>query len=141
MNSTKICGMCLKELPNEDFSWKNKTKGILQWCCRNCQSVYVKKHYKDNTEYYAQKAAKANRKRREDFREYISEYKRQRGCLVCKEKSPCCLDFHHLDSSLKDTEISRMIWKSQSELDAEISKCCILCSNCHRKLHAGLISI
>jgi len=57
-------------------------------------------------------------------------------CSKCDESDPICLDFHHLDPSEKEGQISRMANSSSREkLLAEIDKCIILCSNCHRKEH------
>ncbi len=63
-------------------------------------------------------------------------------CVVCGESEACCLDFHHKDPNTKDAEVSRMarthgVYKLQQEL----LKCVVLCSNCHRKVHAGLIQL
>ena len=46
------------------------------------------------------------------------------------------LDFHHLDDADKDFDISsRQSWAA---IEAELKKCVLLCSNCHRETHAGL---
>ena len=45
------------------------------------------------------------------------------------------LEFHHVDKKTKSGEISGMIDNikcSLDELKAEINKCIILCSNCHK---------
>lgn len=71
--------------------------------------------------------------------EYVRRVKRLFGCQVCREREPVCLDFHHLGQ--KDNSISRLLGSSKSRLKAEMRKCVVLCSNCHRKLHAGLLSL
>lgn len=52
------------------------------------------------------------------------------------------LEFHHLDPSEKDLEMSKF---SRHPLDdegkAELDKCILLCANCHRMIHAGLIQL
>ena len=59
------------------------------------------------------------------------------GCLICKEAEPVALDFHHLDPTKKDgTPFQQHSVKKALE---EAAKCVILCANCHRKVHAGLI--
>lgn len=60
------------------------------------------------------------------------------GCSACNESDPCCLDFHHLDPNSKDKKISQLIkYGSKKRILKEASKCIVLCSNCHRKTHAG----
>ncbi len=41
---------------------------------------------------------------------------------------PCAMDFHHIDPTQKETRRKTM---------AEIAKCVLLCSNCHRIRHWG----
>lgn len=49
----------------------------------------------------------------------------------------CIFDFHHLDTSLKDTEVSIMLNSPlfSDKIKEELDKCIILCSNCHRIEH------
>lgn len=67
----------------------------------------------------------------------VSEWKCQRpGCGYdrCRD----ALDFHHKDGSEKEFVIAARPSISLEKLAAEISKCVLLCSNCHREFHAGL---
>jgi hypothetical protein len=72
-----------------------------------------------------------------------SQIKRESGCVVCNESEPCCLDFHHLDPNNKKENVSQMIRRKPNVIKfmEEIKKCIVMCSNCHRKLHAGLITL
>jgi len=47
-------------------------------------------------------------------------------------------EFHHIDPKIKEFEISRMGLSAHSyeKQREEISKCLLLCSNCHRILHS-----
>jgi hypothetical protein len=51
------------------------------------------------------------------------------------DMEPACLDFHHQDRVSKDEAVSRMLTWSMDKIMHEISKCIVLCSNCHRKEH------
>lgn len=64
-------------------------------------------------------------------------------CVICSEPEPACIDFHHLDPALKVGSVSSMANQGYSEqaILTEISKCVCLCSNCHRKLHAGKVAL
>jgi hypothetical protein len=58
------------------------------------------------------------------------------ACIKCSEDHPACLEFHHRNPSEKDFLISQAVAKcSLKRIQAEIAKCDVLCSNCHRKLH------
>lgn len=61
-------------------------------------------------------------------------------CIVCGfNKSKSALDFHHLDPSKKDPDIVLTKNMGWDKLITEVNKCVILCSNCHRMVHAGEI--
>ena len=63
-------------------------------------------------------------------------------------KCQCCgynkcidaLEFHHLDKKEKDFTISGKSW-SFEKIKKETDKCILVCSNCHKEIHAGLIEI
>ena len=60
------------------------------------------------------------------------------GCLHCGYNDYYgSLDFHHLDPSQKEDWKSFRNW-GWKRLEAELTKCILLCSNCHRKEHARL---
>ena len=68
--------------------------------------------------------------------DYITSYKSARGCCICGELRPACLDLHHRDSSTKLFELSLARDMSFEKIDDELRKCDVLCANCHRILHA-----
>lgn len=50
------------------------------------------------------------------------------------------LEFHHLNPNKKDFGISGGT-KSFETLRPEVDKCILVCSNCHREIHANVIKI
>jgi hypothetical protein len=143
MYHTKVCGTCQEEKSVSEFGFKDKQKGKLQYRCKQCQSECSKKHYLSNKDDYRKRARKNNVLYRERNRQFISEYKSEKGCHFCQESTPICLDFHHLDPNEKEINISVMSRGANSieTIMKEIDKCLVICSNCHRKLHAGLIEV
>lgn len=101
------------------------------------QSASSRKHYLNNRA--ARIADKKARKVRN--REFIQEYKRTHPCIRCGESDAVCLDFHHRDPVKKFIEVSLMGNRGygQEKILTEITKCDILCANCHRKFHRGLL--
>lgn len=73
--------------------------------------------------------------------ERFHDWKRQQGCIICGESEPYCLDMHHLNPNEKETTVSSLTSSGWTKLMKEASKCVVVCANCHRKIHAGLISI
>lgn len=131
----KTCTKCQTEKPEESYPYKNKVTGRRSTVCQECQKEYKKTHYHNNKlDHY-----RRNKEKKQRLRDMILEKKNQ-GCLLCDEICVPCLDFHHLDGSQKEFLISKMVnMGSSSKLQAELEKCVVLCANCHRKVHAGII--
>lgn len=83
--------------------------------------------------YGAMKARMAAKKQE------IAEWKRERGCSVCGETEPWVLDMHHLDPSEKESHPAQSA--TLKTFLKEADKCVLLCSNCHRKVHAGVLRL
>lgn len=57
-------------------------------------------------------------------------------CCKCGDNRPYVLAFHHLDPSEKDDTPSNFLKNSQfEEFFKEITKCILLCCNCHTEFH------
>lgn len=75
------------------------------------------------------------------FKDSVGSY-----CSVCGyNRCKRALELHHVDASLKRFEISDAIYQkvkvTQEEIELELKKCILICSNCHRELHDGLITL
>lgn len=136
---TKICSKCKIEKPRDEFLWKNKSKNLKHSVCSECYKEVRKKSYDANSEYYKNKS----KNRRKNHSIKYEEYKKTLSCIVCSESESVCLDFHHLDSSGKEYSVGTKKYSTQSfeTTKKEIEKCVVLCSNCHRKLHYGIIKL
>ncbi len=62
--------------------------------------------------------------------------RKKSGCTKCGEMDLCCLEFHHIIQ--KEWSIADMRKSSLNDLQSELSKCVVLCLNCHRKEHHRL---
>ena len=143
MNHTKKCPVCQVEKDISCFAFKNKSLGKLHSRCRKCQAIYHKEHYELNKQKYLDKSKRNNEKYKEINKAYIQKYKSNHGCVFCKESDPCCLDFHHINPENKKKDIASMqhFAHSLDTIKTEIKKCIVVCANCHRKLHAGVIEV
>lgn len=138
----KTCCSCKEEKPLTQFNKNKSKKDGYNNMCKDCSRSSSKKYYANNKERYKEVSNKRRNEHRSLLREIANEAKSQ-GCVLCDESSLCCLDFHHKDPSEKEGTISVMIastTKKEKVID-EISKCVVLCSNCHRKVHAGELQI
>lgn len=155
----KTCQKCHTEKDDSAFSKHPHTADGLEVTCRSCKSANTSRLARERgesypggysamlrdkwAEYYSKpenkKKVVSRVKSRADSRKAaLDSAKSSRGCLRCGESDASCLDFHHVAD--KSFSISRRN-SSDASLSAEISKCVVLCSNCHRKLHAELWSL
>ena len=64
---------------------------------------------------------------------YVNSLKTNQPCKDCSGKFPTvCMDYDHRPGSKKFLNVSRMLTHSKARIDAEIAKCDLVCSNCHR---------
>ena len=125
----KTCSKCKIAKDDSCFNKSSKNKDRLQVRCKDCNKQNLKNHYHNNLISYREK----NDRRKKNIRNYINSKKTK--CAKCDETHIACLEFHHRENKeINIAEIQKMMW-STNRIDAELSKCEVLCSNCHRKLH------
>lgn len=87
------------------------------------------------------KLLKRNSDRIKETRRKVREYKEERGCSECGyNKYGGAIDAHHPNG--KDSQedcIARLCKRNFAweTILAELEKCILLCSNCHREHHRG----
>lgn len=74
--------------------------------------------------------------RRKELRAWLIEYKKKQRCAKCGDTRWYVLDFHHKGKD-KEAEIADLVARAvkKETIIAEINKCEVLCSNCHREEH------
>lgn len=114
---------------------KELTGNQKKFCSRKCKYEY----YKKENEGISYNSAYSKRK---DAHGVYLKYKliKYKGgkCECCGyDKNIAALQFHHLDPTTKKFTLdSRTIErKSDEEILQELSKCKLLCANCHAELH------
>jgi hypothetical protein len=146
----KKCTKCGEQKNLNEFPVNGKSKKtslpIMRTQCKACvaeRSRLWRVEHPGYAKAYMQEYIKTNYKqmvgRMKEKKQEIAEWKRSRGCTVCGETEPWVLDMHHLDPSSKETNSA-----TSATLKAflkEADKCILLCSNCHRKVHAGILTI
>ena len=122
----------------------NKTKAWRkQGCCLECGEIDLDRFYKRpnrNTNYTRCKNCH-NKEQIERYRNYKKQAVEYKGgkCERCGyDKCLAALDFHHLDSSKKDSNWKKMrAWKFE-KIKKELDKCQLVCRNCHSEIHYGV---
>ena len=92
------------------------------------------RRYYDSDEAIRKAKADTVKAKRWAIRGLVAQYKVGKACS-CGESHPACLDFHHRNRETKLFAISSKESVSAARVMAEIAKCDLICSNCHRKLH------
>lgn len=77
-------------------------------------------------------------KKQRERKEWYIAYKGGKCELCGYDKCPAALEFHHRDPAKKDFEIARLKTYSFDLIKPELDKCVLVCSNCHREVHAGM---
>lgn len=72
--------------------------------------------------------------------EYVQDIKSRQCCADCGQQHPATLQFHHLNSDIKEFNISDAVrmGTSPEKIKAEIDKCIVLCANCHIIRHYNM---
>ena len=114
------------------MSYKDREKRL-----ENCKRWREKNKEKTRIEYQQDKNGIKTRKELRNKKNilFYFEKKLQLKCSRCEENHISCLEFHHLDRSLKEYTVSNIIKSSLKKALEEMKKCIVLCSNCHRKEH------
>jgi hypothetical protein len=118
----KTCYQCKNELPFTDEYFYTRTKWSKNNCyCKSCSRV------RKNTTILKTKT-------------WAVEYKGGK-CIICGyDKYVGALEFHHLNPNEKDFGIATGK-QDKEKLKKELDKCVLVCSNCHREIHHGIIKI
>jgi hypothetical protein len=135
--ATRKCRIC-----GEEFVCNS----MRQYICKS-RECYLKNRRQTEKRYYHTVDKYKSRvklqakswgiKQRWILKQWLETYKKANRCKKCSMSDYRCLEFHHLNPKEKDYNIGKMITNktSLSNLQKEVSKCIIICANCHRIEH------
>ena len=119
---TRICKCCSKEktLSLQYFASAGVIKGV-QYYRHLCTPCY----------------GKAKQKELKNLKKKFESYKKELACTHCGNADFRVLEFHHVDASTKENNISDLLSRKNSwqNIMTELKKCICLCANCHRIVH------
>jgi len=118
--------------------------------CRYCNNLVPDSERKSGITYCGDICRKNNREiqnkklREKNYNEF-GKYKISIGCQnpeCLYKKCSGSLDFHHVNPQTKSMRISCGLWKANTEVfQKELSKCILLCKNCHYEVHNNILII
>lgn len=113
---------------------------IIKECKKHGKTEFV---LRNDGRYRCRKCSvESVQKRREKVKQMAVEYKGGK-CEICGyNRCISALEFHHLDPDKKDFGIgAKGYTRSFDDVKKEVDKCILVCSNCHREIHAEIINI
>jgi|FAXJ01.1.fsa_nt_gi hypothetical protein len=140
---SKICACCKKTKEVKDFWKRARAKDGYASSCMECIRDQNHRSYKNHWAKNRTRIDSNHYKFLEEMRGKCNQLKHIAGCHFCRESEPICLDFHHRDPKEKEYLISSMIvtHKTWEQIQSEIGKCIVVCANCHRKIHSGILTL
>jgi len=129
----KVCSSCREVKDISCFYSRSKiprSGGTFKYnpMCKECQKVYHAQHYTANKAAYIGRSIQ----QKLDIGRFIDELKAG-PCVDCGGKfPPCAMDFDHLSGKSFGISKAKRRHTNKEKLMAEIAKCELVCSNCHR---------
>jgi len=110
-----ICRIC-KEDKSKDSFFKGRAY------CKDCYNKKTKE--------------RKARKKQDNWNRLMDNIGGQK-CSMCgfTDEWRGCYDFHHIDDTNKEIDVSRLLGGGYEQIKTEADKCILLCANCHRKIH------
>lgn len=124
------CSRCEQILPASAF---NRCGNNRQWWCRECFKAY----FRARGEKHLVQVKTAKRRRRDEGTAFILHYLETHPCVACGELDPVVLEFDHLRDKRAAVSWLRANATGCPAIAEEISKCEVVCVNCHRKRTAS----
>jgi hypothetical protein len=117
-STLKRCPRCTKRKKLSEFHKELKRPGGTQSWCKECER-------------------EARRLAAQELRKRLRDYREEHPCENCLQFYPhYVMEFHHKNGRQKgDYSVSELSGHSWKRILEEISKCALLCSNCHLKRH------
>lgn len=147
---TKVCSKCGKELPmTDEYFYKYKRGDRYQSLCKECDRKRQKEYYETHKDQVRERVKKFNEVHKEKRDQYNRDcYARRRikrdeflakwrkPCQKCGEQRLYLIQFHHIDPTTKEFDVSTNVAYKKTEIcEEEVKKCVCLCSNCHDEFH------
>lgn len=130
----KTCTRCNETKELSAFHKKASIKRDgLQSHCKACEKIAHRNHYEANKNTYVKRSSE----RRMRLAQEYHAWKTQQKCCRCDETDECCLEMHHFNPSEKEHGLASFAMSNfgNDAWYAELAKCIIVCSNCHKKIH------
>ena len=127
----KVCRICNQTLPLTQFYAARGNRDKLSNRCNQCEKEYQQVYKNQNRQHIRQRAVNKRKARWKLAIDTLGG-----ACSRCGGKfPPACYDLHHKNPKEKEVTLGENMLISEERFLLEVSKCELLCSNCHRIVH------
>jgi hypothetical protein len=130
----KRCVTCGEWKDETEFNFRYKVLGIRHPTCRECHRGFRSRWYENHKEDALVRVKERKHNKRDAAREDVYEYLSTHPCTSCGESDPRVLEFHHVGDKERTVSFLVLGGYTIKKIQAEIARCTVLCSNCHRRL-------
>lgn len=128
----RTCARCREDRPEQDFPLRRKDGTRRHGHCRDCKAAYQRQWYERNRSRHISNVNEIRRRLRNEHRRIVRKAKSQ-PCADCGVRyPPYVMDFDHVRGQKRWDIGSSKGAVTTAALLAEILKCDVVCSNCHR---------
>lgn len=100
--------------------------------CKECQTRYNKAWYRKNRQAQIERCVRRRKKKHDEVRAFLIDQK-SKPCTDCgNEYHWFAMDFDHVRGKFMDISLMVSRHFPLDKVKAEIGKCELVCSNCHR---------
>lgn len=125
-------GVSLKD-PDKRREYDRQRKRELREADRDAFNQSQRDYYADNSDRIKEQVTKRRKANRLRIRKYLDEVK-SKECADCGFRyPPHCMDFDHLNDKRFNVSEAASGNYSLETIKAEVAKCEVVCSNCHRE--------
>ena len=140
LSSRKYCLTCSPWGKHNTKSIEKQAASEPPICiCRVCSRKYIYKRSAGHTMTKCN-SCMANLRRHRVKSKAIA-YKGGKCKLCGYNRCERALDFHHVNESEKDFDISGSHCRKWVSIKTELDKCILLCRNCHSEVHEGIVPL
>ena len=125
-----VCSTCKQWQPLTEYNRRSQAPDGLQSRCRACNGAW----YAANKARHVANVRQRNDRVRLEYQQRIADHLARHPCVDCGEADLRVLEFDHTDPRTELGTIGRLVASSLEwgRIQAEIDKCQVRCSNCHR---------
>lgn len=127
----KKCTRCDKNLSLDKFKIMNKRTGKISSMCCECKKEYDREYWEKNKVAKGKLKNEQQKKNRIVKRKYILDFLKKTKCVDCGNSDYRVLEFDHRNRKTKSFNLADATQYSIERIQLEISKCDVVCGNCH----------